>query len=98
MTSPEERLTGTGEIGYVPGVPLRDRPLSVDLEFSARGDTADLLEKAGLLSQRKDDLGYVFLNQPVHFGGTLGHFDASQWHDLLAKAALRKPEEGKKNP
>jgi hypothetical protein len=98
VTAPEERLTGTGEISYVAGLPLRNRPLGLDLVFAARGDTEGLLAKGGLLSQRKDDLGYSILDQPVHIGGSLAHFDTSQWHDLLAKAALRKPDEAKKGP
>jgi hypothetical protein len=36
------------------------------------------------------------LNHPIHFGGTLEHIDASQWHDLLAKAATQTPAGGKK--
>lgn len=99
LTSPELRLTGSGRIGYGAGVPLTDRPLSLDLSIGARGDTADLLSKAGLLSSGKDSLGYSMLAQPVvHFGGSLGNFDSSQWHDLLAQAALRKPDSGKKTP
>jgi hypothetical protein len=54
------------------------------------------LSTAGLLSSRKDESGYTMLSQPIHFGGTLEKIDKSQWHDLLVKAATRKPESTKK--
>jgi hypothetical protein len=92
ITAPDERLTGSGRISYVEGLPLDERPLSLDLAIGTRGDTGDLLAKAGLLSDDKDDLGYTALVQPVHFGGSLAHIDASRWHDLLVKAATRKPD------
>jgi hypothetical protein len=98
ITAPEERVTGSGEINYVEGLPLRQRPLSLDLVLSVRGDTGNLLSNAGLLSETKDDLGYKALVQPLHFGGTLAHLDASQWHELLVKAATRRPDAEKKAP
>jgi hypothetical protein len=98
LTAPEVRLNGSGRIGYAKGLALRDRPLRLDLALGVRGDTAGLLLKAGLLSTDKDGLGYSMLAAPLHFGGSLGNFDASQWHDLLAKAALRKPDPDKKAP
>lgn len=67
------------------------RPLSLDLRLGARGGIASLLSDAGLLSPEKDSRGYRMLNQDIHLGGNLGHIDASQWHDLLVKAATRKP-------
>jgi len=96
MNAPDERVTGSGQITYVKGLSLSARPLSVELQFGARGRIAELLKVAGLLSSHKDDLGYTMLNQPIHFGGTLEHIDASQWHDLLAKAATQMPAGGKK--
>jgi len=42
-------------------------------------------------------LGYTLLNRSVHFGGTLQQIDRSQWHDLLAEAAIRKPDPVKKD-
>ena len=98
MTAGDERLTGSGQITYVKDLSLRAQPLSVDLQFWARGRVAKLLSTAGLLSADKDGLGYTRLIQPIHFGGTLEHIDRSQWHNLLVKAATPKPVEPKKNP
>ena len=98
ITGPEERITGSGVIGCVEGLQLRAQPVSLDLVVSVRGDTGDLLAKAGLLSENRDDLGYTAIVQPVHFGGTLAHLDATQWHALLVKAATRKPDAEKKAP
>ena len=96
MSAPNERLTGSGQITYVAGLPLRARPLSLDLKFGARGAIAGFLSTAGLLSSDKDDQGYTMLHQPIHFGGTLEHIDESQWRDLLVKAATQTPDRGKK--
>ena len=98
MTSADERLTGSGEITYEKGLSLRARPLSVDLKLSGRKGAARHLSAAGLLSAQKDDLGYAMLSQPIHLGGTLGHIDCSQWHQLLVKAAKQNPVAPKKSP
>ena len=98
MTSPELRLRGSGRIAYAEGVSLPRRPLSMDLSFGARGDNASLLSVAGLLSPAVDEKGYTALQgQPVHFGGTLGQVDVGQWHDLLVRAATRKPAAARKD-
>ena len=98
MTAKGERLTGTGQIGYVNGLPLRAQPFSADLQFWGHGRIARRLAAAGLLSTEKDDRGYTKLNQPIHLGGTLEHIDKSQWHDLLVKAAERDAAPAKKSP
>lgn len=95
MTSEEERITGTGQITFVPGTPLEKQPLQADLQLSARGKTAELLANADLLSSRKDDQGYAAMTQTVHFAGTIEHVDTTPWHDLLAKAAIQKPDPAK---
>jgi hypothetical protein len=89
MTAGDLHITGSGQIAWVPGTPLRRRPLSVDLQFGARGQMAKLLSAAGLLSDRKDAAGYTLLDQPLVFGGTLAQIDNRRWHELLVKAAER---------
>ena len=96
MVSPEVRLTGSGKISNAKGVALADQALSLDLQLGAQGKTEELLSKSKLLSTVQDDRGYSLLSQALHFGGTLSHVDASQWTDLLVKAAAPKPEPEKK--
>jgi hypothetical protein len=91
INAPDERLSGSGEIGYAQGLLLRARPLTLELQLGVRGNLADLLSTAGLLSSAKDKLGYALLDQPILFGGTLEKIDDSQWRALLAKAATQKP-------
>jgi hypothetical protein len=91
LTAPDERLTGSGRIAFAEGLPLQARPLSLELRFGAHGKIAELLSAAGLLSSQKDNVGFMMLSQPIHFGGTLVKLDGSEWHDLLVKAATRKP-------
>ena len=93
---PEERLRGSGVIESTKGLPLFKRPLSVDLELSAKGQPADLLKKAGLLSPRKDADGFTAMMQHFQLGGALGQLDASSWHALLVKAVIPS-EPAKKN-
>ena len=97
IDAPDERMTGSGRITYVEGVPIPAQPLSAELLFSARGRIADLLSTAGLLPAQRDKTGYTPLNQTVHFGGTLEHIDQSSWHDFLVKAATPKPDERKRS-
>ena len=96
MTAPNERLQGSGRIAHVNGLSFRARPLSLDLQLGARGRVAELLSNAGLVSGSLDKLGYAPLRQSVHFGGTLEHVDDGSWRDFLVKAAIPKPEVGKK--
>jgi len=99
MVTPDEHVTGTGEIAYAKGRSPVASPLSIELKFGVRNETAELLAHTGLLSTEKDSLGYTLFKQPVHFGGTLQQLDLSQWHDLLFAAATRKPEpEAPKRP
>jgi hypothetical protein len=97
MTAGDQRVTGSGQILYVKGIPLRAEPLSVDLQFGARGRIATHLAAAGLLSTEKDEQGYALLKQRIMLGGTLQHIDVSRWHELLVKAATPRLEGGKKS-
>ena len=96
ITATNEHLTGTGEIGSVPGRPLRAQPLSLDLTLGFKGRSAQLLTTAGLLSAEKDEQGYTVLRQPIHLGGSLEQIDNSAWRDLLLKAAADTPDRPKK--
>ncbi len=90
LIAPEERMTGTGRITHVEGVPIQAQPLSLDLEMGVRGRIEKFLGIVGMLQDGKDELGYTRLYQPIHLGGTLQHIDQSQWRDMLVQAPLRK--------
>ncbi len=96
MVSPEVRLRGTGQIAAAKGIALADQAIALDLQLGAQGKTEELLKKAGLLTGRKDELGYSAFGQNVHLGGTLAQIDASQWNALLIKAATPKTDVSKK--
>src|SRR5208282_1369033 len=89
-------LKGSFLIGHVKGEPRFRQPLSLELRLGTRGKLSELLADAGLLSPDKDGLGYALLGQPIRFGGTLEHVDATQWNEMLVKAATRKPDAAKK--
>jgi hypothetical protein len=90
LLAPEERLGGTGKISFVQGTPIRDQPLSIDLEMGVRGQLGKFLDLVGMLKDGQDPLGYSPLYQPIHLGGTLRNVDQSQWRDMLVQAPLRK--------
>ncbi len=90
LLAPEERLSGTGAITHAEGVPIRDQPLSIDLDMGVRGQLGKLMDVVGLLREGQDELGYTQLYQPIHLGGTLRSVDQSQWRDMLVQAPLRK--------
>jgi hypothetical protein len=90
LIAPEERLTGSGDISYVEGVPIRDQPLSIDLDMGVRGQLGRFLDVVGMLRDGQDALGYFPLYQAIHLGGTLRNVDQSQWREMLVQAPLRK--------
>jgi hypothetical protein len=90
LLAPEERLSGKGVITYSEGVPIRDQPLSIDLDMGVRGHLGKFLDLVGMLKEGQDELGYAQLYQPIHLGGTLRSVDQSQWRDMLVQAPLRK--------
>ena len=90
LIAPEERLTGSGRISHIEGTPIRDQPLSVDLDLGVRGKLGKFLDLVGMLKDGQDQLGYTPLYQAIHLGGTLRDVDQSQWRDMLVQAPLRK--------
>jgi len=91
VIAPDTRLAGTGEIAGGKGPAYFAQPLKLDLTVGARGHTAEMMAKAGLLSAKKDSQGYANLNHTLHFGGSLEHLDQAMWHDLLIKAMNLPP-------
>lgn len=89
------KLSGGGRISRDAGLPFSARPLTLDLQLSARERMGSLLATAGLLSPTKDDRGFAPLNQSLRFGGSLEAVDNSEWHDLLVKAASQPNPKGR---
>ena len=82
MIAPEAHLVGVGRIGHRDGLTLSQQPLAVEATLAVKGALAAQMKAAGLLSARKDWLGYSELAAPLRFGGTLARIDRSAWHDL----------------
>jgi hypothetical protein len=95
LNAPFEQLTGSGQIGYLAELPLRSRPLTLDLTIGAKAHIAGFLTTAGLLSTEKNAQGYTLLAQPVRFAGSLEKLDNTAWHNLLVKAATPPSAEKK---
>ena len=90
LISPEVRLSGTGEIRQVAGVPVLAQPLDLQLNLGARGKLGDLIRRAGLLETRQDSLGYAAFAVPLRIGGTLGNPDTNAIRTALLNSALER--------
>jgi hypothetical protein len=90
LISPEVRIGGGGEIRHVAGVPVLAQPLTVQLNLGARGKLGDLIQRAGLLEARQDNLGYAAFAVPLHIAGTLGNPDTNDIRTALLNSALEK--------
>jgi hypothetical protein len=87
LISPEVRLGGTGEIRHVDNTPLLGQPLDLRLQLGARGQLADLMNRASLLDGRQDNLGYSGFAFPLRVGGSLQNPDTGELKAALIKAA-----------
>ena len=96
IVAPDTRLTGTGEIAGGQGPTYFGQPLQLNLTLAARGHTAELAGKAGLLTKTKDAAGYANFASTLQYGGTLEHLDQRAWHDLLVKAMDLPPAKSAK--
>lgn len=97
MESPTLIVVGSGRLAAAGEASFQDQPLSGDLSFFVAGRAADYVEKGGLAAPgNKDEKGFVALQGPIHFGGTLRKLDKTDWQNLLAKAAEPKSDDKKK--
>jgi hypothetical protein len=87
LISPTKRIVGTGEIHHVDGTPVLAQALDLRLQLSARGKTADLMNRASLLNGQQDTLGYTGFLTPIRIVGTLENPDTSEFRAALLKAA-----------
>jgi hypothetical protein len=90
LISPEVRLTGGGTIQHVEGIALLAQPLNLQLNLGARGKLADLMKRAGLLEDKKDNLGYAAFVTPIKIAGTLEKTNTSELKNALLNSALEK--------
>jgi hypothetical protein len=83
LISPELRLNGDGSIANVPGQPLQDRPLRLDVQMAVRGQQASNFRLLGLLKDQPDELGYSPLVDKFRLEGSLSDMRSSALTQLL---------------
>lgn len=88
MISPEVRLVGKGTITHVAGTPLLEQPLSVEATIASRGKLGELFNRARLLENAVDELGYYRVKYPVVIGGSMAKPDAVAFYTRLAASKL----------
>ncbi|MFA6287959.1 MAG: hypothetical protein WC661_11300 [Opitutaceae bacterium] len=87
LISPGVRLAGSGKIAYMPGVPLVQQPLAINLQLGARDRLAANLRTLRLLGAGAgDELGYLPLVEPIKLDGTLQSIGTSQLQHLIDRA------------
>ncbi|ACB77075.1 hypothetical protein [Opitutus terrae] len=90
LISPTVRLAGAGKLDYVPGRPLLQQALDLQINLGARGRLGELLGKVKLLKAETDNLGYSAFSTPIKIGGTLAHTDTSDLQTKLLNLAVEK--------
>lgn len=86
LISPIIRLVGSGQITYVPGVPLMQQPLLVNLQLGAKDQLAADLQSLKLIGNKQDKQGYAFLAEDVKLDGSLQQIGTKQLSDLISRA------------
>jgi hypothetical protein len=86
LIAPTLRLQGGGAITPVPGVPVWRQPLQVELELSARDQTAQHLKQLRLLGSEVDALGYTPMLRPLRLDGSLVSLGADELKNLVLRA------------
>ncbi len=87
--SPLMRTTGTGGITKQGNEPVQNQPMRFDLQLGTKDQLALLLNKAGLLSDKLDDKGYMLMTYTFSIGGTPAKPDSSQLWKIIGEAAAR---------
>ena len=90
LISPNVRLGGAGVVTYVPGKPLLQQALDMQVSLGARGRLGELFGQLKMLKPEKDPLGYSTLTTPIKIGGTLASTDTSDLRTKLLNLALEK--------
>jgi hypothetical protein len=90
LISPDLRLKGSGRTRHVPGRPMLNDEVDLDMQIRARGRPAELLKYLGILDPKPDDLGYAACTIPLHLGGTVGRPEAHDFSNRLIALAVEK--------
>ena len=86
LISPLIRLTGSGQITQVPGVPLMQQPLLVNLQLGAKDQLAADFRTLKLIEGNADKQGYAVLVEDVKLDGSLQSIGTSQLSGLINRA------------
>lgn len=86
LKGPQVRLNGQGVVKNVPGKPINEQPLTVNVSLDAKDKTANLMSELRLLDGNKDSQGY-FSGPKFTITGTPASPDFSQLNGILTKAA-----------
>jgi hypothetical protein len=87
LTSPQIRLTGTGQISHQSGVPLVQQPLLLALKLGARPPLSSSLSTLKLVDETATDAqGFAYLLDAVVLDGSLQAIGTSQLERLMNRA------------
>ena len=89
VLSPEISLNGSGRISYRAGVPIPAQPLSVKVQIGARGNTAIMFSRLGLMTPPPANSTTYVPGPQFQVGGTLQQPDYVNLLEVLAQAAMK---------
>ncbi len=88
FSSPDTRLTGSGQIIYQKGTPIQNQSMQFTLQLAGKGQMAYLMNRAKLLSGQTDDQGYSTMSTTFTLSGTPVKPNSDDLWRIIGQAAL----------
>lgn len=88
LLGPEFHLSGSGILRHEAETAFLNQPMDLELQLAARGRLEELLGRAGLLSNDRDEYGYRQMETPFTIEGALADPDVSPFFTVVAGAVL----------
>lgn len=85
FVSPDARISGSGGIKNVPGVPIQKQPMQFTLQLGAKDDIAVLLNRLHALNGKQDEQGYYIMSRSFTVGGTPSSGASTDLWKILAQ-------------
>ncbi len=83
--SSDARISGSGGIKNVPGVPIQKQPMQFTLQLGAKDDIAVLLNRLHALNGKQDEQGYYMMSRSFTVGGTPSSGASTDLWKILAQ-------------
>lgn len=89
FVSADTRVSGTGMITNQPGVSIQNQPMQFTVQLAGKESMAVIMDRAHILSDQRDALGYQNMFTTFNLRGTPAKADSSDLWRVLAQTAVR---------